>query len=147
MEREYEFEVWQDDEWQAGGNTATPDAALAEARHYEMMYSKDGPVTVRFYVKQKISIIELELEIEAAARHESAKATSILYADDDARDPTRGGSSCEASMLRDALTDLRDRIRAHPAYADLTEGEEIDMGGDTAELSYIARMADAAIGT
>ena len=67
-EREYEFEIWQDDEWQAGGNTATPDAALAEARHYEMMYGKDGPVTIRFYVKQKISIIELELE--AATRHE-----------------------------------------------------------------------------
>lgn len=48
--------------------------------------------------------------------------------------------------LRTALEELRDRIKAHPAYADLTEAEEIDTGGDTAELSYLARVADAALG-
>ena len=48
--------------------------------------------------------------------------------------------------LHTALTELRDRIKAHPAYADLTEEEEIDCGGDTAELSYLARVADAALG-
>lgn len=48
--------------------------------------------------------------------------------------------------LRTALEDLRDRIKAHPAYADLTEEEELETGGDTAELSYLARVADAALG-
>lgn len=48
--------------------------------------------------------------------------------------------------LRTALTELRDRIKGHPAYAELTEAEELDVGGDTAELSYLARVADAAIG-
>ncbi len=48
--------------------------------------------------------------------------------------------------LRTALTELRDRIKGHPAYADLTEAEEIEIGGDTAKLSYLARVADAALG-
>lgn len=48
--------------------------------------------------------------------------------------------------LRTALEELRDRIKAHPAYADLTEAEEIEIGGDTAELSYLARVTDAALG-
>ncbi len=48
--------------------------------------------------------------------------------------------------LHSALTELRDRIKGHPAYASLTEDEEIDCGGDTAELSYLARVADAALG-
>ena len=51
-----------------------------------------------------------------------------------------------AESLRTALTELRDRIKAHPAYANLTEAEEIETGGDTAELSYLARVADAALG-
>ena len=51
-----------------------------------------------------------------------------------------------AEALRAALTELRDRIKDHPAYADLTEAEELDIGGDTAELSYLARVADAALG-
>lgn len=54
------------------------------------------------------------------------------------------GDRCDD--LRAALTELRDRIKAHPAYADLTEAEEIETGGDTAELSYLARVADAALG-
>jgi hypothetical protein len=48
--------------------------------------------------------------------------------------------------LRTALSELRDRLKAHPAYADLTEEEEMETGGDTAELSYLARVADAALG-
>jgi len=44
-------------------------------------------------------------------------------------------------LMRDALTELRDRLRDHPAYADLTEDEEMDIGGDTAELSYLVRVA------
>ena len=47
--------------------------------------------------------------------------------------------------LAEALVELRDRIRGHPAYADLTEDEEMRVGGDTAELSYLARVADAAL--
>ncbi len=47
--------------------------------------------------------------------------------------------------LRSALTELRDRIMGHPAYANLTEDEECDVGGDTAELSYLARVANAAL--
>ena len=51
-----------------------------------------------------------------------------------------------ADALRTALTELRDRIKGHPAYADLTEEEEIETGGDTAEFSYLARVADVALG-
>ena len=51
-----------------------------------------------------------------------------------------------ALNIRAALEELRDRIKAHPVYANLTEEEEIDEGGDTAELSYLARVADAALG-
>jgi len=48
-----------------------------------------------------------------------------------------------AESLRTALTELRDRIKGHPAYADLTE--EMETSGDTAELYYLARVADAAL--
>lgn len=48
--------------------------------------------------------------------------------------------------LREALTELRDRIKGHPAYSDLTIEEEIEEGGDTAEFSYLARVADSALG-
>jgi len=51
-----------------------------------------------------------------------------------------------AADLHTALTELRDRIKGHPAYADLTEEEEMECGGDTAEFSYLARVADAALG-
>ena len=52
----------------------------------------------------------------------------------------------EVERLRAALTELRDRLKEHPAYAELTEEEEIDTGGDTAEFSYLARVADDALG-
>jgi hypothetical protein len=49
------------------------------------------------------------------------------------------------ATLRDALTEIRDRIVDHPAYDELTLEEEIDTGGDTAELSYLARVANEAL--
>lgn len=56
--------------------------------------------------------------------------------------------AAEARMeeLHSALKEMRDRIKNHPVYADLTEDEEQDIGGDTAELSFLARVADAALG-
>jgi hypothetical protein len=50
-----------------------------------------------------------------------------------------------APDLLEALKDIYARLTEHPAYADLTEDEEEDIGGDTAELSYLARMARTAI--
>ena len=52
----------------------------------------------------------------------------------------------ELERLREALVEIRDRIKDHPAYADLTMEQEIDEGGDTAEFSYLARVADDALG-
>lgn len=52
----------------------------------------------------------------------------------------------EVDRLRETLTELRDRIKNHPAYADLTEAQEMEVGGDTAELSYLARVCNAALG-
>ena len=52
----------------------------------------------------------------------------------------------ENTTLRTALTELRDRLKAHPVYADLTEEEEEATGGDEAEFSYLVRVADAALG-
>ena len=57
----------------------------------------------------------------------------------------RLADASEIERLRDALGELRERIKGHPAYADLTEDEETDIGGDTAELSYLARVADVAL--
>jgi hypothetical protein len=59
----------------------------------------------------------------------------------------RLSSAADAQALRGALTKLRDRLAGHPAYQPLTEAEEQDIGGDTAELSYLVRVADAALGT
>jgi hypothetical protein len=48
--------------------------------------------------------------------------------------------------LRIALTEIRDRLVDHPAYADLeTEEREQEVGGDTAALSYLVRVANAAL--
>lgn len=41
--------------------------------------------------------------------------------------------------LKSVLIEVRDRLRAHPEYAELTEAEEEDVGGDTAEFSYLVR--------
>ena len=52
----------------------------------------------------------------------------------------------QEAVLREALTEIRDRIKEHPAYAELTDQEEMETGGDTAELSYLAKIADSALG-
>ena len=44
-----------------------------------------------------------------------------------------------------ALEEITARIKDHPVYAQLTEDEELSIGGDTAEFSYLARLADSAI--
>ena len=51
----------------------------------------------------------------------------------------------DCGKMREALIELRDRIKDHPAYAELTIDREIEVGGDTAELSYLARVADDAL--
>jgi len=48
-------------------------------------------------------------------------------------------------VLHDVLTEVNDRIKDLPAYAALTEDEECDIGGDTAELSYLSRIAEKAL--
>ena len=53
-------------------------------------------------------------------------------------------STAELILLA-ALQEIASRIEGHPAYASLTEQEEQDIGGDTAELSYLARTAREAI--
>lgn len=47
--------------------------------------------------------------------------------------------------LLTALNDVATRIKDHPAYEELTEDEEMSIGGDTAELSYLARICDSAM--
>ena len=50
-----------------------------------------------------------------------------------------------AQALLQALREMTERIEDHPAYQALTEEEENLTGGDTAELSYLARVGRAAI--
>ena len=47
--------------------------------------------------------------------------------------------------LLEALKTLRDALRDHPEYAQLSEEQEEETGGDTAEFSYLVRVADEAI--
>ena len=47
--------------------------------------------------------------------------------------------------LLEALREMAERIEDHPAYEALTEEEEDLTGGDTAELSYLARVGRTAI--
>ncbi len=49
------------------------------------------------------------------------------------------------TKLREALKEIRDRIAEHPEYQELTEKEEMEIGGDTAEFSYLVRLADEAL--
>ncbi len=48
-------------------------------------------------------------------------------------------------QVLEALKVLRDALRDHPEYAQLSEEQEEEIGGDTAEFSYLVRVADAAI--
>ena len=65
MRPRYEYEVLQRGEWQAGGTTATPESAIAEADHCAMMYGQDGPVEVKFYVQLEVTRAELESRRDA----------------------------------------------------------------------------------
>jgi hypothetical protein len=55
--------------------------------------------------------------------------------------------AAEVEALREATAEIRDRLRGHPIYQELTEDEELAVGGDAAEFSYLVRLADAAIAT
>lgn len=57
-----------------------------------------------------------------------------------------GTQDGEAARLRAALVEVRDRLKRHPMYADLSEQEEIEVGGEAAELSYLVRLASEALG-
>lgn len=57
----------------------------------------------------------------------------------------RDAARADAERLLDALKEIVGRIKGHPVYEELTPDEEIKVGGDTAELSYLARVADEAI--
>jgi hypothetical protein len=45
----------------------------------------------------------------------------------------------------ETLAEIRDWLKMHPAYDCLTEEEELEIGGDTAELSYLVRIANEAL--
>ncbi len=51
-EVDVQYEVWQDDEWQAGSNS------LNEAMHYAAVYAQDGPVVVHEVTRREICKIE-----------------------------------------------------------------------------------------
>ena len=50
------------------------------------------------------------------------------------------------ARLREAITEIRDRLAGHPVYEALTEAQEMAVGGDAAEFSYLVRVADIALG-
>lgn len=58
---EIEFEVWQNGEMVAGGIATNARAMLREADHYALVYGQDGPVEVKFFVRQSVTREELEL--------------------------------------------------------------------------------------
>lgn len=54
------------------------------------------------------------------------------------------GQERRIARLRECLLLVRERLTQHPEYAALTEAEEEDVGGDTAEFSYLVReISDA----
>ena len=78
---EYEYEVWQDGDVQAGGSAPDYASAQSEANHYAMMYVTDGPVEVRIYEKrllsahqqqQRAAVDEVMVERIAALLYEEA---------------------------------------------------------------------------
>ena len=64
----YEYEVYVDKSWMAGGSAASPADALGEADHYALMYANDGDVQVFFYTKQIISREDMEAAACASER-------------------------------------------------------------------------------
>lgn len=63
---EYEFEVWQDDNMQAGGTASTFDCVFDEAEHYALMYGQDGPTEIRYYERRRVDAAALLAAQEAA---------------------------------------------------------------------------------
>lgn len=51
----------------------------------------------------------------------------------------------DIAKLKECLEIVRDALANHPAYAQLTQEEEEDIGGDTAELSYLVRTINEAL--
>lgn len=47
--------------------------------------------------------------------------------------------------LLEVLKTVRNSLRDHPEYAQLSEEQEEEIGGDTAEFSYLVRVIDGAI--
>ena len=78
-----------------------------------------------------------------------AAATFETLGEDWNRSAWQAGAAFERGLcagVRTALEEIRDRIKDHPVYAELTEAEEMATGGDTAEFSYLVRVADEALG-
>ena len=55
--QEYEFVVLCCDEWQAGGSADTLEAVQREAMRYAMQYANDGPVTIEYYERRKLTAL------------------------------------------------------------------------------------------
>ena len=51
----YQFEIWQDDELCASGESIDFEDMRSEASRYAMQYGQDGPVTVREFVRHSIA--------------------------------------------------------------------------------------------
>ena len=79
------------------------------------------------------------LRKEEILRHASPLLISWQQIEDNAR------VAAAAPDLLQALKEIHVRLTDHPAYVELTEDLENDIGGDTAELSYLARVARTAI--
>ncbi len=58
---------------------------------------------------------------------------------------TNDEAACEIERLRAALVCIRDTIKRHPIWMEITQEEEIEIGGDTAVFSYLSRVADEAL--
>jgi len=51
----------------------------------------------------------------------------------------------QRDLAVEALEEMTTRIKDHPAYEELSEYDECEVGGDTAEFSYLGRLGDSAI--
>ena len=66
-------------------------------------------------------------------------------ADSSPENDIESAEAANSEKLREALKEIRSRLVENPMYAALTEDEELEIGGETGELSYLVRVADAAI--
>jgi hypothetical protein len=55
MNKLYEFEIWQDDMLVVSGGAQRASDALQEADHYQLMYGQDGPVEIRYFIREESS--------------------------------------------------------------------------------------------